>query len=192
MKRRRAIQTLAAAAAALPLLRVSLDAQDLSAAQLFLLRDVAGTVLPASIGRTGQDDAVDVFLIWIREYKEGVALSHGYGEPSLVKSGPTPAPGYASHLAALQAAATSKGGRFGALPLEARRELLDAAFKAADVRTLPGRPDGRHVVADLMAHYFRSSGANDLCYNARIGRNTYRAIRVTTGRPAPLNGGRGV
>ena len=115
MKRRRAIQTLAAAAAALPLLRVSLEAQDLPADQVFLLRDVAGTVLPSSIGRAGQDAAVDAFLTWIREYKEGVALSHGYGEPRLVKSGPTPAPGYATQLAALQAAAKAKGGRFGAL-----------------------------------------------------------------------------
>ena len=191
MKRRRAIQTLAAAAAALPLLRVSLDAQDLSADQVFLLRDVAGTVLPSAIGRNGQEAAVDAFLTWIREYKEGVALSHGYGEPRLVKSGPTPAPGYAMQLVALQVAAKAKGGRFGALPIEVRREVLDTAFKAADIRNLPGRPDGRHVVADLMAHFFRSSGANDLCYNARIGRNTYRAIRVTTVRPAPLNGGRG-
>ena len=94
-------------------------------------------------------------------------------------------------LRALQQAAQARGGRFGALPIEVRRELLDAAFKAADVRNLPGRPDGKHVVADLMAHYFRSSAANDLCYNARIGRNTYRAIRVTTVRPQPLSGGRG-
>ena len=192
MKRRRAIQTLAAAAAALPLLRVPLDAQDLSADQLFLLRDVAGTVLPSAIGRKGQDDAVDAFLVWIREYKEGVALSHGYGEPRLVKSGPTPAPGYA-HAAGGTAGGRDRRRAAGSahLPLEVRRELLDAAFKAAEVRNLPGRPDGRHVVADLMAHYFRSSGANDLCYNARIGRNTYRAIRVTTVRPAPLSGGRG-
>ena len=70
--------------------------------------------------------------------------------------------------------------------VDVRRALLDDAFKSADVRNLPGRPDGRHVVADLMAHYFRSSGANDLCYNARIGRNTYRAIRVTTVKPQPL------
>jgi len=187
MKRRRAIQTLAAAAAALPLMRVPLDADELSADHVFILRDLAATVLPASIGRKGQDAAVDDFLKWIRDYKEGVALSHGYGEPRLVKSGPSPAPGYSTQLTALQAAAQSRGGRFGALPLEARRELLDAAFKTADVRNLPGRPDGKHVVADLMAHYFRSSGANDLCYNARIGRNTYRAIRVTTVRPAPLN-----
>ena len=197
MKRRRAIQTLASAAAALPLLRVPLEADwsaealakvdELTSNQAFVLRDVAATVLPSAIGRKGQDEAVDGFLRWIRDYKAGVALSHGYGEPRLVKTGPSPAPGYAAQIAALQAAAKAKGGRFGALPLADRRALLDEAFKAAEVRSLPGRPDGTHVVADLMAHYFRSSGANDLCYNARIGRNTYRAIRVTTVRPQPLN-----
>lgn len=186
MKRRRALQTLAAAAA-LPLLRVELRADELPSAQVDVLRDVASTVLPSEIGSKGQNDAVDNFLRWIREYKEGAALSHGYGDPRLVKSGPSPAPGYITQLMALAKAAQSRGGRFGALPLEARRELLDAAFTAAGVRGLPGRPDGKHVVADLMAHYFRSSSANDLCYNARIGRNTYRAIRVTTVRPQPMN-----
>ena len=102
-----------------------------------MLRDVAATVLPSGIGRKGQDEAVDNFLRWIREYKEGVALSHGYGEPRLVKSGPSPAPGYSKQIAALQQAAQGRGGRFGALPLEVRRELIDAAFKAADVRNLP-------------------------------------------------------
>src|SRR5262245_22885046 len=192
MKRRQAIHTLASAAAALPLLRVPLEAQDLNSDQVFVLRDVAATVLPSAIGRNGQDEAVDNFLRWIRDYKEGVPLSHGYGEPRLVTSGPSPSRGYRDQIAALQAGAKARGGRFGALPLEERRVLLDEAFKAADVRNLPNRPDGKHVVADLMAHYFRSSAANDLCYNARIGRNTYRAIRVTTTRPQPLGGGRGL
>jgi hypothetical protein len=192
MRRRQALKTLATVAAALPLSRVELRADELPADQVFILRDVAATVLPSAIGRKGQDEAVDNFLRWIREYKEGVALSHGYGEPRLIKSGPSPAPGYSRQIVALQQAARARGGRFGALPIDARRELIDVAFKAADVRNLPGRPDGRHVVADLMAHYFRSSAANDLCYNARIGRNTYRAIRVTTVRPQPLNGGRGL
>jgi hypothetical protein len=186
MKRRRAIQALVTAAAAVPMLRVELDAQGLTSGQVFLLRDIAATVLPSVIGNKGQNDAVDNFLRWIRDYKEGVALSHGYGEPRLVKSGPSPAPGYAKQLTALQQAAQARGGRFGALPLEVRRQLLDDAFTAAEVRNLPGRPDGKHVVSDLMSHYFRSSAANDLCYNARIGRNTYRAIRVTTVRPQPL------
>ncbi len=197
MKRREAIKTLTTAAAALPLMRADLSAAalaqvgELSSEQVFVLRDVAATVLPPTLGPKGQDEAVDNFLKWIREYKEGVPLSHGYGEPRLVKSGPSPAMGYSRQIAALQQAAQSRGGRFGALAIDVRRELLDAAFKAADVGNLPGRPDGKHVVADLMAHYFRSSAANDLCYNARIGRHTYRAIRVTTVRPQPLNGGRG-
>ena len=186
MKRRRAIRTLATAAAALPLLRVPLEAQALTSDDVFLLRDVAATVLPSAIGRKGQDEAVDNFLRWIHDYKEGVPLSHGYGEPRLVKSGSSPASGYRAQIAALQAAAKGRGGRFGALTLEDRRALLEQAFASAGVRNLPGRPDGKHVVADLMAHYFRSSGANDLCYNARIGRNTYRAIRVTTVKPQPL------
>src|SRR5688572_31846594 len=103
MKRRRALQTLATAAAALPLLRVPLEAQELTPDQAFVLRDVAATVLPSAIGRRGQDEAVDLFLRWIRDYKEGVPLSHGYGEPQLVKSGPSPAQRYASQLSALQA-----------------------------------------------------------------------------------------
>jgi hypothetical protein len=193
VKRREAIKTLITSAAAVPLMRVELRADEIPAEQVSILRDVAATVLPSAIGGKGQNDAVDNFLRWIREYKEGVALSHGYGDPRLVKSGPSPAASYTQQLTTLRLAAQARGGRFGALPIETRRELLDAAFKAADVRNLPGRPDGKHVVADLMAHYFRGSEANDLCYNARIGRNTYRAIRVTTVRPQPLtpNGGRG-
>ena len=143
MKRRDAIKTLITSAAAVPLMRVELRADEIPADQVTILRDVAATVLPSSIGSKGQNDAVDNFLRWIREYQEGVALSHGYGEPRLVKSGASPAPNYTKQLIALQQAAQGRGGRFGALPIELRRELLDAAFKTADVRNLPGRPDGK-------------------------------------------------
>jgi hypothetical protein len=197
MKRRTLLQWLGSAAATVPLLRVFYA--DLSAAvlarvdelapdQVLVLRDVAATVLPSAIGAKGQDQAVDNFLIWIRDYREGVPLSHGYGDPRLVRSGPSPLSGYAKQIAALQQASRERGGRFGTLALETRRAIVDEAFKAADVRNLPGRPDGKHVVADLMAHYFRSSAANDLCYNARIGRHSNRSIQVTTVRPRPLAG----
>jgi hypothetical protein len=192
MNRRALLQWLASGAVTLPVWRADLSAGGLAQADVlstghvFVLRDVATTVLPSVIGAKGNDEAVDNFLRWLREYREGVPLSHGYGEPRLVRSGPSPAPGYGTQLAALQQASADRGGRFGALPLDARRALLDAAFKQAGLQNLPSRPDGKHIVADLMAHYFRSSAANDLCYNARIGRHTFRAIRVTTVRPTPL------
>lgn len=194
LKRRTLLQWLGSAAASIPLLRADLSAgalaevDELTPEQVFVLRDVAVTVLPSGLGASGRDQAVDSFLSWIRDYKEGVPLSHGYGNPRLVRSGPSPAGGYAIQIAALQQAARDRGGRFGSLPLETRRALLDGAFKAANVRSLPGVPDGKDVIADLMAHYFRSSSANDLCYNARIGRNVNRAIRITTLRPRPLAG----
>ena len=140
MKRRRALKVLATAAAAVPLARVNLRADELPADQVFVLRDVAATVLPSAIGSKGQDEAVDSFLRWIREYKEGVALSHGYGEPRLVKSGPSPAAGYIRQLTALQQAAQARGGRFGALPIEVRRELLDEALKACRRSQSSGPP----------------------------------------------------
>lgn len=186
MRRRKLLQWLATVAASVPFLRVEVHADELPADLVGVLRDIAGTVLPSDIGTRGQEEAVDNFLLWVRDYKAGVPLTHGYGDPRLVRTGPSPATGYANHVTALQNAARARGGRFGTLPLETRRALLDEAFKGAGVQNLPGRPDGKHVVADLMAHYFRSSAANDLCYNARIGRNTYRAIQVTTVRPTPL------
>lgn len=194
MKRRTLLQWLGSAAASIPLLRAGLSAgalaevDELTPEQVFVLRDVAVTVLPSGLGASGRDQAVDNFLRWIRDYKEGVPLSHGYGSPRLVRSGPAPAAGYAIQIAALQQAARDRGGRFGNLPLETRRALLDEAFTAANVQSLPGVPDGKDVVADLMAHYFRSSSANDLCYGARIGRHVNRAIRITTVRPRPLAG----
>ena len=80
-------------------------------------------------------------------------------------------PRYIAQLAALDAAARAQRRRDGrALDPETRRALLDEAFTKAGVRNLPPRPTGQHVVADLMAFYFRSSEANDDCYRALISR----------------------
>ena len=189
MRRRRLLQWMASAAASWPLLRVRVQAaNELGPSELAILRDVAPTVLPSHLGARGIEDAVNGFVQWLRDYREGVPLSHGYGLPRLVRSGPSPVIRYGSQLTSLQEAARARGGRFGALGLEQRRALIDEDLKQSSVTSLPGRPDGKHVVSDLMAHYFRSSAATDLCYNARIGRNTSRPIQVTTTRPAPLNG----
>jgi len=73
-----------------------------------------------------------------------------------------------------------------ALDLETRRAIIDAALVEAGVRALPPRPLGEHVVADLMAFYFRSSEANDLAYRALINREVCRPIAITTRKPAAL------
>jgi hypothetical protein len=188
MKRRTLLQWLASAAAIVPLERVRVWAQprELTPAAIAFLHEIAPTVLPASLGAATLRATVDGFVEWSRGYREGVPMNHGYGHPRLQKTGPSPVPKYLTQIDALDADARAKGGAWVTLDLETRRALLDAAFVKAGVRNLPQRPIGGHVVADLMAFYFRSSEANDYCYSAMIKREVCRPIAITTKRPEPL------
>jgi hypothetical protein len=185
MKRRTLLQWIASSAAVAPILRLRVFAQprELTADAVATLHEIAPTVLPSALGAERMRGIVDNFVAWTRGYREGVALSHGYGHPRLQKTGASPVPGYVSQLAALDAAARAKGARWQALDPEVRRGLLDDAFVKAGVRNLPPRPLGQHVIADLMAFYFRSSEANDDCYSAMIQREVCRPIQITTRRP---------
>ena len=185
IRRRSLLQWIASTAAILPFARVRLLAQprELTPEAVRFLREIAPTVLPASIGDARIRETVDRFVAWTRGYQEGVALAHGYGHPRLQKTGATPVPLYLTQLAALESDARAKGASWSALDLDARRALLDASIAKANVRNLPQRPSGQHVVVDLMATYFRSSEANDDCYRAQIGRETCRTISVTLVRP---------
>jgi hypothetical protein len=188
MRRRTLLQWIASTTAALPMRSIRLFAQprELTPDAIGTLYEIASTVLPESLGVARVRTTADRFVVWTRGYREGVALSHGYGHPRLQRSGASPVPIYIAQLAALQAEARTRGGRWSALDLETRRTLLDAALVKANVRGLPPRPTGQHVVSDLMAFYFRSSEANDACYSAMINREVCRPIAITTRKPAPL------
>jgi hypothetical protein len=188
MKRRTLLQLMTSAAAILPFERVRLWAQprELTPEAIATLHEIGATVLPASLGAERIQSTVDGFAAWTRGYREGVALAHGYGHPRLRKTPSSPVPLYITQIAALDAQARAKGARWAALDLETRRALLDVALTKADVRALPPRPTGQHVVADLMAFYFRSTEANDACYRARIQREVCRPIQITTRKPEIL------
>ena len=187
MKRRTLLQWLAAAAAILPFdsLRLLAQPRELTPAAIAELHEIAPTVLPSTLGTDAVRSIADRFVAWTRGYREGVALTHGYGHPRLQKSGPSPVAGYVSQLAALAADARTRGGAWSTLDRGTQRALLDAAFTKAGIRNLPARPSGQHVVADLMAFYFRSSEANDDCYHALINREVCRPIAITTRKPEP-------
>jgi hypothetical protein len=186
MRRRTLLQSILATLPALPFARVRLSAQvrSFTPEAIILLKEVAATVLPASLGADKIGLTADRFVAWTRDYQEGIALAHGYGHPRLVKSAASPVPDYIAQLASLDAAARARGGAFASLPLESRRTVLDQALTAAKVTQLPARPTGAHIVSDLMAFYFRSSEANDLAHRARIGRQICRPIELTTRRPS--------
>jgi hypothetical protein len=186
MKRRTLLQWTAALAGVLPFQRLKLFAQsrrELTADAIAMLHEIAPTVLPSALGAARTRAVVDRFVAWTRGYREGVPLAHGYGHPRLVRSGASPVPAYLTQLTALETETRAAGGRWAALDPTKRRAILDAAFTKSGIRNLPPRPAGQHVVADLLAFYFRSSEANDDCYNALINREVCRPIAITTRRP---------
>ena len=189
MKRRSVLQWTTAVLGALPGLRQRGWAQPLVALGPHgdaTLRALAEVVLPASLGPVRRAEVVEGFQQWLRGYREGAELDHGYGHPRLRSTGPTPAAGYARQLGALEDAARAAGQAFAELPRAGQQALVEGALAEAGLEDLPERPDGRHVAADLMSFFFRSAAANDLCYGAAIGRDECRGLPGSEDRPDPL------
>jgi hypothetical protein len=191
MRRRILLQWMGAALGAIPL-PARLRAQaGLSPGDEARLRALAEVVLPQEIGRPQQDAVVARFLGWMRDYRAGADTDHGYGVTRLRRLAASPAAKYAAQLEALDTAARARGRGFADLGPDERRAIVDAAITAAKIERLPARPDGGHVATDLLGFFFNSVEANDLCYQAAIGRDQCRTLAGSSDRPAPLaRGGR--
>ena len=165
--------------AAVPFLRLQAEALDPA-----VLTAIAEVVLPADADRKA---AVDAFLRWVREYKEGADTDHGYGNTRVRATGPSPARNYAAQIAALESAArAANAAGFAKAPLDVRRTIVETAIADAKIERLPARPTGGHIATDLMGHYFASSPASDLCYGVAIGRDQCRGLAGSERAPAPL------
>jgi len=183
MRRRTVLRWAANLAGALRLsgVRVWAQAANFPADQDDTLRALAVVVLPAELGAAGVDQTAEAFVRWVRGYRAGAEMDHGYGVTRLRAKGSSPAPGYLRQLAELRAALLSAD-------MDSKRQVVTAALEQARINDLPRTPDGRHIAADLMAFYFRSSDANDLCYRAAIGRDLCRGLDGSEQAPAPLKG----
>jgi hypothetical protein len=204
MKRRTLLQSLATLLFTGPLGRIRLGGQTapttpaaptvatLTESHVATLNAMAEVVLPGALGDAGRTAAVERFIAWVKDYREGADRGHSYGSSTLSqRSGPSPAAKYPAQFEALDEQARARGAAsFAALRIEARREILEAALDGPQrVTNLPGRPNGANLVADFMGYYFTSGDAYDLAYDAAIGRDTCRGLDGSDRAPAPLRKG---
>lgn len=143
------------------------------------LQALAAVVLPASLGGARRTALVEQFLGWCRNYREDADLGYGYGHPRTRRSGPNPARQYPAQLRAL-------GTDFAALGAAERRARVEAALAAAGAKTIPRRPNGRHVASDLMGWFFNGAAGEDFLLQARVMRDACRGLEGSDEAPKPL------
>lgn len=197
LSRRRFLASLAATLpVALIVRRAHAAAVDHVAADPRTLDALAEAVLPAELGRQGIQAEAAAFRDWGAGYHEGAELVHGYGTSRLRVTGPTPLTRWSTQLDDLESAAHDRYKRpFHELPVAQRTDLVRAAVAAANAGAqagdrssdrMPTITGAKHVTLALLAHFYDSSAAADLCYNAHIGRSTCRPLAAQARKPLPL------
>jgi hypothetical protein len=162
-----------------------------SAAEINALGAIAEVALPSSLTAEDRRLAVRSFVAWFANYKPGADRGHGYGSSSLrTPSGPSPIARYPAQFASLDEAARQRGApAFAALPIPARREVVEAFLNTLQpVGRMPAQPTGANLVADFMGAYFNSQDAWNLCYRAEINRDACRTLDNSEKPPAAIRG----
>lgn len=164
-------------AGALPVAIVARRADALAAAWLAddeaTMRALAMAILPSELGADGAARVARDFQKWIDGYRENVEVVHGYGTSALEVTKPSPRAKWAAQLESLRKSGVSKEGIAKLL----ENERLD---RIPDVASAP------HVALGLLAFFYDSSEANDMCHEARIGRETCRPLSAASRRPLRL------
>ena len=158
-----------------------------------LLRAVARVALPAELGEERTERAVTGFESWVEAFEPVAELPHGYGEQEIRYGPPDPAPRWRAQLEALELEARKRfGSDYSDLDSARGRGLLERQLggSGSAPETLPGQPArADHVAVGLLAWFYGSSEATDLCYGRRIGPLTCRPLAAAPDEPTPLGDG---
>lgn len=149
-----------------------------------LLGAVGAAVLPtAELGKSGVDQAVRGFQAWLDGYEPVAELNHGYFSAEIRYAPADPGPRWRAQLEALDAEARKRHEvGFAELDPANRRTLLARHIGREGANGLPGPARADHVVVGLLAWFYATSEANDLCYRARIRKQECRGLEGV-GRP---------
>lgn len=175
-----------APAAALPLGATPPQSPRLDEETLTVL---AETVLPGELGPAGIRRVVQGFQRWLAEYRPAAEVNHGYGTDRIEYTPAHPGPGWAAQLEALNLESKERHGNpFSWLTPEQRREVIRAQLARERLDRLPEPAEARHVAVGLLAYFYSTPEATDLCYRARVGAFACRPLAESTQRPLPLAG----
>ena len=149
-----------------------------------LLHAVGEAALPRELGSDGVERAITQFQQWLREYTPGAELLHGYGTGEIRSTPDDPTERWNDDLAALDADAHAQSSvGFVALDVAARQGAIRSAIVNDRLSRLPDPAAARHVAVALMAHFYATPEAANLCHRAAIDRFACRPLADAPNRP---------
>ena len=151
-----------------------------------LLNAIGDAVLPAELGPEGIMRAVAEFQRWMDGYQPGAEANHGYGTGRIERLPADPRPQWRAQLAALDADARRAGQSFSELPRDRRQALIRAALAGERGDAMPSPLAAKHIALALLAYFYDSPAATDLCYRAQIGRQQCRPLAAQREQPVAL------
>lgn len=144
-------------------------------------------ILPSELGADGARRAVADFQRWMDGYRPGAEANHGYGTGKLEQVAADPRATWRTQLGALDAEARRGGGQsFAASSRERRQALVRTALAGERGESLPSPLAAKHVALALLAHFYDSPAATDLCYEVEIGRQQCRPLATQKQQPVAL------
>lgn len=152
------------------------------------LAAVGRLVLPSTeLGEAGVDRVLQGFQKWLDELQPVAELAHVYIYTDEIQYGPAhPGPLFRAQLEALELLADQdKGASFTELSREEQEEILRRQLPRDLPAGLPDAARAPHVAVGLLAYFYDTSEANDLCYQAAIESQTCRGLESSSSEPEP-------
>jgi hypothetical protein len=143
------------------------------------LQAVAGIVLPAaSLGEEGVRRVVEGFRKWLDELEPVAELDHAYIFTDEILYGPPdPEPLWRAQLEALELEAEKRHeASFALIPREEQEAILKRQLPPNPAAGLSEPARAPHVALGLLAYFYQTSEANDLCYEKAIEKTTCRGV----------------
>jgi hypothetical protein len=152
-----------------------------------VLRAVGEVVLPTSeLGKDGIDKVVSGFQSWLDGFQPVAELDHPYLSSSEIQYGPPdPRPRWQAQLEAFELEAQKKyGGGFVELGIRERRQMIEHGMRDDRLDRLPAPAEAHHVATGLLAYFYATPEATDVCYDAAIGRFGCQGLEAGVQKPS--------
>ena len=154
-----------------------------------VLQAVAEVVLPsAELKSDGVNRIAGDFQKWLDDFDPVAEQEHPYLSSSDITYGPPDPRGrWQAQLEALDIEARKDTGKaFRTLSIAERRRAIERAIRGERLDRLPAPAEASHVAIAVTAFFYSTSEANDLCYDAAIGRWKCRGLESGPQKPAAI------